>query len=67
VTTHELVHNVAGDVVGIKPKRCEQLSEQRCERHDVVEPCAYCNEIPENESRSVDFDEQVQHLTQEGP
>ncbi len=43
MTTHELTHNVAGDVVGTKPKPT------RCKRHDVVEPCAYCNEIPEQE------------------
>jgi len=50
VTTHELQHNVAGDVVGTKPKP------KRCKRHDVVEPCAYCNEIPEQEVQRLKED-----------
>ena len=42
MSTHELEHNAAGDVVGTRPATCR--------RHcNTPQPCPYCKESEENE------------------
>ena len=51
MTTHTLVHNVVGDVVGVKPKTCPKHG--YTSRGDDSS-CPYCKEIPENFVRKED-------------